>query len=127
MRAIRIGNQLVRLKSITETDLMHIESKRATVAYLKSHLEIAERDLAEAENVVIVKMENGCKVEAKSNLYSVIDEVNGPRRPEWKELYLNHMEGEHNIDRRVEESMILDTTASKPKQVLRIIHRGKKS
>lgn len=127
MKAAVVNGRMILLRKITEAELLNIESLRGRVVMAKHNLEAAERALAEAEAEVVAKLEAGVGVVAKSNLHAGIAEEIGPRRPEWKEIYLDHMEGVHGCPRKAQESGILETTAGKPKQVLRITHRFNRS
>lgn len=124
-RAVVVNGRIVNLNPITEADLLKVETLRARVVLAKRSLEGAEIMLASAEAEIMAKLDAGCKVERNSALSAGISEETGPRRPEWKEIYLNHMEHDHGSVREYEEKLILDTTAGKPKQVLRIFHSPK--
>ena len=123
-QAVLANNRIVSGKTVTETELLVVESARANVAWLKSQIADAERNLADLEADIVAKLEAGFSVRSR-NLTAAIQETVGARRPEWKDLYLAHMEDEHGKPRKNEEQRVLAMTAGKPSQKLVILHKGK--
>lgn len=74
--------------------------------------------LAAALEVEITKLlEEGAAVEP-GKCKALLNEVIGPRRPPWKDLYLSHMDAVHDVRQDLEEKQILDNHPGKSKQVL---------
>jgi hypothetical protein len=120
--AVFANNRIVSGKTVTEAELLAVEAQRSHVANLKNQLANSERALAELEADVVAKLEAGFQVRSK-HLSAGLEASVGARRPEWKDLYLEHMEDVHGEPRLVEEKRILDHTAGKPKQRLVILHK----
>lgn len=121
-KAIVVNGRIITKRSISETDLLTVETARSRVAWLKSQLADAERACISAEAEVIAMLEAGCRVRS-AKLSAGLREKIGARRPEWKDLYLGHMEDAHGVPRAAEEAIVLNCTAGKPKQELFILHK----
>lgn len=120
--AVLANNRIVSGKTVTEVELLAVEAQRSHVVNLKNQLAKSERALADLEADVVAKLEAGFPVRSK-HLSAGLEASVGARRPEWKDLYLAHMEDVHGQSRDVEESKILEGTAGKPKQRLVITHK----
>lgn len=80
-------------------------------------LKEAEALAAALEMEITKLLEEGAPVEP-GKCKALLNEVIGPRRPPWKEVFLNHMNTEHDERPEVVEKIILDGFPPKTKQVL---------
>lgn len=103
---------------LTETELREIVSTRDEVAVLRSRLATLEKELTAKEEQAITKIKHGAKIEGK--LTASVHEEEGPRRPQWKNLYLDHFAKEHGEIRAIVETKIKEQTVPSIKEVLDI-------
>lgn len=103
---------------LTEAELRTVVSARDEVAVLKSRLATLEKELEAQEEAVIAKLKQGAKIEGR--LTASVHEEEGPRRPQWKNLYLDHFVVEHGMVKAVLESQVKADTKPSVKEVLDI-------
>jgi hypothetical protein len=115
---VLVDGRVVVKRMIQEFDLLAIETCRSQIAAMVAELEGARARLALLEQDVKDRLAAGCKVIGR--LTAVVTEERGPRRPSWRDLYLDHMLMVHNRSPEALQKEVLAETMGKPREVLTI-------
>lgn len=111
-----IDGRLIQKRLITEADLLAVETARSRLTLLNAELSAARQQLATLEQDIKDRLEAGCRVVGR--MTAMVTEEAGPRRPQWKDIYLDHMHCHHNRSIEAEEQRVITETMGKPREVL---------
>lgn len=111
-----VDGRIVQKRTITEMDLMAVETCRAQIAAMVAELEGAKVRLGILEQDVKDRLAAGCRIVGR--MTAMVTEETGPRRPPWKDIYLDHMHCHHNVSIEAEEQRVITETMGKPREVL---------
>lgn len=98
--------------AIKEAELRRVVTLRRRVAVERNELETAQRQLDSAESDVMQRLAAGEAVTGR--FQAVIETVAGKCSPPWKDVYLHHMEAEHETSAAEAEEEVRDNTPTSP-------------
>lgn len=90
-----------RVGKVTQCALGQVVELRERLSKQRGELRALEAQLSGLEGEVIVALSGGAKIEAGA-LSAAVEMVLGSCRPEWKQLYIDHM-GSHGVDAKLAE------------------------
>lgn len=125
-KAVIIDGHITTRKTIVEADLIAVETARSKVAALKAELAQAEITAGVLEDDVLLRLKAGAKVVGR--LTAIVKRMFGPRRPNWKDLFLDHMSSTHGDPRDSLEQAVIEKCVGSPRDALIVgVKPGKSS
>lgn len=103
---------------VTDLELADVSTRRLEVQSLRRKLRDEEAKLAQAEAVVVAKLQAGATCEARL-LTATLEERLGACRPPWKDVYLQHM-ATHGVAPELAEQAARDAHPPKTDIILAI-------
>lgn len=115
-KAVLVEGQLVAKRTITEADLLAVETARQELAAIKAAAERAKAKVDALENDITLRLKAGARITGR--MVALISRIEGPRRPPWKDLYLDHMSATHQWSRDALENMTIFSYPGQPHEAL---------
>lgn len=98
---------------VTDAELQNVQYERETIKSLRRRLAEAEKVLAQDEHDIMTKLRRGARI-ASTRFDATIVPTTLPRRPEYKELFLDHMERVHARDRAAFLNELQEAVTGRP-------------
>jgi hypothetical protein len=120
-QAVIVDGKIITRRQITEDDLLAVDRARQELAAGKALVEKLRQRAEELEDDIMLRLK--AKARVVGGLKPVIVREIGPRRPPWKDLYLDHLEALHKTDRAAFEKATIEAYPGQPRDTLVIFTR----